>query len=138
MREMGNPLRISCFVAVSLEILIGLRQTQTVFGQTGACRLTIQLTNVVDEPIVDYDSVVAPVVRAEGGAYNVPVICYTGPAVVLGVEDCGTNSLRVESSRDLANWAAFPQRGFQLALGTNEAVLVPMTGVNLFFRGVMK
>src|SRR5438132_13205268 len=51
MRTIAKPLRVSCsVVAVSVAILIGLRQVQTVFAQTGAGRLTIQLTNVIDEP----------------------------------------------------------------------------------------
>jgi hypothetical protein len=136
---MANPLRISCsVVVVSVAVLGGLRQAQTVFAQTGVGRLTIQLTNATEEAIVDYERIVAPVVPAEGGAYSVPVICYSGPAVVLGVEDCGTNSLRVESSRDLTNWAAFPQPGFQLTLGTNSAAVIPLTGTNRFFRGTVE
>ena len=139
MQGMAKPLRISCsVVAVSLAILVGLRQVQTVFAQTGVGRLTIQLTNVIDEPIVDYDRVIAPVVPPEGGTYSVPVICYSGLAVVLGIEDCGTNSLRVESSGDLTNWAAFPQPGFQLTLGTNSAAVIPITRTNLFFRAAWK
>ena len=139
MRTIAKPLRVSCsVVAVSVAVLIGLRQVQTVFAQTAVGRLTIQLTNVIDEPIVDYDRVIAPVVPAEGGTYSVPVICYTGPAVVLGLEDCGTNSLRVESSRDLLNWAAFPAPGFQLTLGTNSAAVIPLTGTNRFFRGAVE
>ena len=139
MRGMAKPFQVSCsVVALSLAILIGPRQAQTVFAQTGAGRLTIQLTNVVDEPIVDYDRVVAPIVPAEGGTFSVPIICYTGPAVVLGVLDCDTNSLRVESSIDLANWGAFPQPGFQLTLGTNSAVVIPLTGSNRFFRGAVE
>jgi len=135
MRGMAKPLRNSCsVVAVSVAILIGLRQAQTVFAQTGAGRLTIQLTNVTDEAVVDYDRVVAPVVPAEGGTSSVPVICYSGVAVVLGLEDCGTNSLRVESSRDLTNWVAFPQPGFQLTLGTNSGAIIPVTGSYQFFR----
>lgn len=136
MQKLARPFQISCSVfAVSVALFVGLREAQTVFAQTGAGRLTIQLTNVTDEPIVDYDRVVAPVVPPEGGTYSVPVICYSGPAVVLGVEDCGTNSLRVESSRDLTNWAAFPQPGFQLTLDTNSAAVIPLTETNLFFRG---
>src|SRR5207249_492385 len=42
-------------LVVSAALLVGLRQAQTVFAQTGAGRFTIQLTNVTDEPIVDYD-----------------------------------------------------------------------------------
>jgi len=135
MQTVAKPFQISCSVLVlSAALLVGLRQAQTVFAQTGVGRLTIQLTNVVDQPMVDYDRIVAPVVPAEGGTYSVPVICYSGPAVVLRVEDCGTNSLRVESSRDLTNWAAFPQPGFQLTLGTNSAAVIPLTSSNLFFR----
>ena len=135
MQTVAKPFQISCsVVAVSAALLVGLRQAQTVFAQAGAGRLTIQLTNVIDEPIVDYDRVFASVVPAEGGTYSVSVICYSGPAVVLGVEDCGTNSLRVESSRDLTNWAPFPQPGFRLTLGTNSAAVIPLTGSNLFFR----
>src|SRR5438552_3364410 len=135
MQAVAKPFQISCSVfAVSVALLVGLRQAQTVFAQTGAGRFTIQLTNVTDEPIVDYDRVVAPVVPAEGGTYSVPVIGYSGPAMVLGLEDCGTNSLRVESSRDLTNWAAFPQPGFQLTLSINSAAVIPLTGTNRFFR----
>jgi hypothetical protein len=67
---------------------------------------------------------------------TVHIICYSDPAAVLELEECGTNSLRVESSRDLMSWAPFPQPGFQLRAGTNSAAVVPMTGTNLFFRGV--
>jgi len=135
MRTSAKPFQISCSVlALSAALLVGLRQAQTVFAQTGVGRLTIQLTNVVDEPIVDYDRVVVPVAPAEGGAFTVPVICYSGPAVVLRVEEWGTNSLRIESSGDLVNWAPFPAPGFQLTLGTNSAAVIPMTRSSLFFR----
>ena len=137
MLKVTRPFQISCWkFAVSLAILAGLKNGQTVLGQTGAGRLTIRLTNVIDEALVDYDNVAVPVAPAEGGAFTVPVICYSGPAVLLGVEDCGTNSLRIESSGDLVSWAAFPSPGFQLTLGTNSAAVIPMTRTNLFFRAV--
>src|SRR3954462_14767535 len=98
---------LCCLLALSAPNWIAL-SVQRVLAQTGAGRLTIQLTNVIDEPIVDYDKVVVPVAPAEGGAFAVPAICYSGPAVLSRVEDCGTNSLRIESSTDLVNWAAFP------------------------------
>ena len=123
-------------LALSLAIDIGLRSVQAALAQAGAGRLTIQLTNVTDLAMVDYDNVVMPVIPAIGGTCAVPIICYSGPAIVLGVEDCGTNSLRIESSRDLANWGPFPQPGFQLTLGTNSAAVIPMTGTNRFFRAV--
>ena len=124
---------LCCVLAVSSPVCIAL-SVQNLLAQTGAGRLTIQLTNVVDEPIVDYDKVSVPVVSAEGGTYSVPVICYSGLAVVLGVEECGTNCLRVESSGDLTNWTPFPAPGFQLKLRTNSAAVIPITGSNLFFR----
>ena len=128
---MKNLASLLCSV-----LAVGLSVAQTVVAQTGAGRLTIQLTNVTDLAMVDYGNVVAPVVPATGGTYSVPILCYSGPAIVLGVQDCGTNSLRVESSRDLMSWAPFPQPGFQLRLGTNSTVVIPMTGTNLFFRAV--
>src|SRR4051794_31243137 len=98
MQNITKPFQISCLrFAVSLAILLGLQNFQTVMAQTGAGRLTIQLTNVIDEAIVDYDNVAVPVAPAEGGEFMVPVICYSGPAVLLGLEDCGTNPLRIES-----------------------------------------
>ncbi len=124
---------VSCALTLSAVILVALK-TATVLAQTGAGRLTIQLTNVVDEPIVDYDGVVAPMVPAEGGTFAVPIICYCGVAVVLGIEGCDTNSLRIESSRELTNWFPFPQPGFQLRLGTNSPAVIPITGTNQFFR----
>jgi len=126
---------LCCMLAITAPVFIAL-SVQRVLASIGAGRLTIQLTNVIDEAIVDYDNVVVPVAPAEGGSFTVPVICYSGPAVILRVEDCGTNSLRIESSRDLVNWAAFPAPGFQLTLGTNSAAVIPMTGTNQFFRGV--
>jgi hypothetical protein len=131
MKKLGRGLWF--MLAVSAAVFIGLRAAK-VLAQTGAGRLTIQLTNVVDEPTVDFDRVVVPIVPTEGGTYTVPVICYCGPALVLGVVDCGTNSLRIESSKDLLNWAPFPSPGFQLTLGTNSAAVIPMTGSNRFFR----
>jgi len=122
-------------LALTAPILIGLK-TGTLLAQSGAGRLSIQLTNVINEAMVDYDKVVVPVAPAEGGAFAVPVICYSGPAVVLRVEDCGSNSLRIESSRDLVNWAPFPQPGFQLTLGTNSAAIIPTVGSKQFFRAV--
>ena len=137
MKRVAKPFQISCWMlAVSLAILIGLKEAQTVFAQTNAGRLTIQLTNVIDEAIVDYDRVLVPVLPAEGGTFVVLIICYSGPAIVLGVEDCGTNSLRIEGSMDLTNWAPFPQPGFQLTLDTNSAAVIPMTRTNQFFRAV--
>ena len=124
-----------CVLATGAPVCVALSM-QNVLAQTGAGRLTIQLTNVIDEAVLDYDKVVVPVAPAEGGVFSVPVICYSGPAVLLRVEDCGANSLRIESSRDLVNWAAFPAPGFQLTLGTNSAAVIPMTGTNQFFRGV--
>src|SRR5881394_2071768 len=122
---------LCCMLAVAAPIFIAL-SVQEVLAQTGAGRLTIQLTNVIDEPIVDYDKVIVPVAPAEGGSFTVPIICYCGPAIVLGVEDCGTNSLQVESSTDLTNWAPFPQAGFQLTLDTNSRAIIPITGSNRF------
>jgi len=131
MKKLGRYL---CWLlAVITTICVGLKAA-TVLAQTGAGKLTIQLTNVVDEPIVDYDKVIVPVAPAEGGSFTVPIICYCGPAIVLGVEDCGTNSLQVESSTDLTNWAPFPQAGFQLTLDTNSRAIIPITGSNRFFR----
>jgi len=134
---MSKKLRrlLCCVLALSAPVCVAL-SVQNVLAQTGAGRLSIQLTNVIDEAVLDYDKVVVPVAPAEGGSFTVPVICYSGPAVLLRVEDCGTNSLRIESSRDLVNWAAFPAPGFQLTLGTNSAAVIPMTGTNQFFRGV--
>ena len=132
---MSRLLRLLWWLlVVSAAILFGL-EAVSVLAQTDAGRLTIRLTNVVDEAIVDYDRAVVPVAPAEGGAYNVPIICYCGRAVVLGVEDCGTNSLLVESSTDLTNWTPFPQPGFQLTLDTNSTAVIPITGTNRFFRG---
>ena len=136
-RVMSRLLRLLWWLlAVSVAILFGLRAA-TVLAQSDGCRLTIRLTNVVDEAIVDYDRVAVPVAPAEGGEYSVPVMCYCGRAIVLGVEDCGTNSLVVESSTDLTNWAPFPQPGFQLTLGTNSEAVIPVTGTNRFFRGLL-
>ena len=132
MKKQGSLL--SWTLAVSVSMFVGMKNVQRVLAETGSGRLTIQLTNVIDEPIVDYDKVVVPVAPAEGGTFTVPIICYCGPALVLGVEACGTNSLRVESSRDLVNWAPFPQPGFQLTLGINSTAVIPMTGTNEFFR----
>jgi len=133
---MNRLARVLCSILpVVVPIFFGLRAL-TVLAQTNSGRLTIQLTNVINEPIVDYDKVVVPAAPAEGGAFTVPVICYCGAALVVRVEDCGTNSLRIESSRDLVNWAPFPQPGFQLTLGTNSAAVIPMTGSNQFFRAV--
>jgi len=134
---MSKKLRgfLCCVLAVSATVCVAL-SLQNVLAQTGAGRLTIRLTNVIDEAVLDYDKVAVPAAPAEGGSFTVPVICYSGPAVILGVEDCGTNWLRIESSRDLVSWAAFPAAGFQLTLGTNSAAVILMTGTNLFFRGV--
>src|SRR5258705_106600 len=132
MKQLGSLLYWT--LAVSVSMFVGMKDVQTVLAETGSGKLTIQLTNVIDEPTVDYDKVVVPVAPAEGGTFTVPIICYCGPAIVLGVEGCGTNSLRVESSRDLVMWAPFPQPGFQLTIGTNSAAVIPITGTNLFFR----
>src|SRR5258708_6619347 len=67
-------------------------------AQENSGKLAIQLTNVINEPIVDYDKAVVPLATAAGGTFTVPVICHCGPAFVLRVEGCGTNSLRIESS----------------------------------------
>lgn len=133
---MKRLARLLCSILpVIVPIFFGLK-APTVLAQSGVGRITIQLTNVIDEAMVDYDKAVVPVASAEGGAFTVPVICYCGTALVLRVEDCGTNSLRIESSRDLVNWAPFPQPGFQLTLGTNATAIVPLTGSNQFFRAV--
>jgi hypothetical protein len=123
-------------LGLGLAILVWMASAQTVMAQTNAGRLTIQLTNVVNEAIMDYDNIVAPEVPADGGMIVVPIICYCGPAIVLGVDECGTNCLTIESSRDLVSWASFPQPGLQLMLDTNSPALIPMTGTNRFFRGV--
>ena len=121
-------------LALGVVVLVG-RWTVTL-GQTASGRLTIVLTNVVEEPIVDYEKVRVPVAPAAGATCTVPVVCYCGPALLLGVEDCGSNFLRIESSTDLVNWAPFPAPGFQLTIGTNSAAVVPLTVTNRFFRGV--
>jgi len=137
-RAMSRLLKLLWWLlAVSVAILFGLRAA-TALAQNDGCRLTIRITNAVDEAIMDYDRVAVPEAPAEGGEYSVPVICYCGRAIVLGVEDCGTNSLLVESSMDLTNWAPFPQPGFQLTLGTNSAALIPVTSTHRFFRGVLE
>ena len=126
---------LSCgMLALGVILLIGLGTA--LLAQTNVGRLTIAVTNVVDVPIVDYDKVHVPVAPAEGGEFAVPVVCYCGPAFVLGVEDCGTNALRIQSSRDFTNWAPFPQPGFTLTLATNSRAIIPMDGSNQFFRGI--
>jgi hypothetical protein len=104
--------RASRFFGVLLAL--GAAVVTVTLGQTGVGRLTIVITNVVEEPIVDYEKVRVPVAPAAGATSTVSVICYCGPALLLSVQDCGTNFVRVESSTDLKNWSAFPQPGFQL------------------------
>src|SRR5215208_7615102 len=119
---MSRMSRASRFfgVALTLGALVLVAGWTVTLGQTGVGRLTIVITNVVEEPLVDYEKVRVPISPAAGATCTVPVICYCGPALLLGVEDCGTNSLRVERSGDLKSWSAFPQAGFQLTLGTNS------------------
>ena len=135
---MNSGTRFFCLLlALGAVVLVG-RWTVTL-GQTASGRLTIVLTNVVEEPIVDYEKVRVPVAPAAGATCTVPVICYCGPALLLGVEDCGTNFVRIESSTDLKNWSSFPQPGFQLTLKTNSRAVIPLAGSNRFFgqSGVM-
>ena len=134
---MNRGTRFLC-VLLALGALACLGLGTLTLGQTGAGRLTIELTNVVEEPIVDYENVRVPIAAAGGATCTVPVICYCGPALLLSVQDCGTSFVRIESSTDLKNWSAFPQPGFQLTLGTNSSAVIPMAGSNRFFRAVIE
>ena len=119
---MNRATRFLCLLlAFGAALFVGLG-TLTL-GQTAAGKLTIQLTNVVEEPIVDYENVRVPIAPAADATSTVPVICYCGPALLLSVQDCGTNFVRIESSTDLKNWSAFPQPGFQLTLSVAPAAI---------------
>ena len=56
--------RLWWLLAVSVAILVGLRAA-TALAQNEGCRLTIQLTNVTDFAMVDFDKVFVPVAPAE-------------------------------------------------------------------------
>ena len=134
MRRRLEMWSVAAWLGLALFVGPGVK---TALGQSGVGKLTIRLTNVAEEIVVDFDRPIVPVAPAEGGTYSVPVTCYSGPAVLLGVEGCGTNALRVESSGDLVSWRPFPQPGFQLTLRTNSPpAVIPLTSTNRFFRGV--
>lgn len=82
--------------------------------------LSIYITNIVDEAVVDYWHVQAPEIAAAGGVGNVPVVCYTGPAYWITVT--AGEAVVMECSDDAAAWRAFPAPGFQMtfAAGTNS------------------